>query len=169
MTTLLTAISQLATQDDELGEISDAALVLDGELIVWVGRAADAPDADVRVDLGGRAVIPGFVDSHAHLVFAGDRAAEFAARMTRSSGSPKLTPRKGAAIPSKIATTGTAVSTGLRMTNAASWLQNPDVATTTDRRRPTRNRFTRGPKTRKTAGRVISAPAAATATTAIPA
>jgi imidazolonepropionase len=82
MTTLLTAISQLATQDDELGEISDAALVLDGELIVWVGRAADAPDADVRVDLGGRAVIPGFVDSHAHLVFAGDRAAEFAARMT---------------------------------------------------------------------------------------
>src|SRR5450631_789158 len=82
MTTLLTAISQLATQDDELGEISDAALVLDGELIAWVGRAADAPDADVRVDLGGRAVIPGFVDSHAHLVFAGDRAAEFAARMT---------------------------------------------------------------------------------------
>ena len=50
--------------------------------VAWVGPAADAPDADDRVDVGGRAVIPGFVDSHAHLVFAGDRAAEFEARMS---------------------------------------------------------------------------------------
>jgi imidazolonepropionase len=82
MTTLLTGIAQLATQDDELGEIEDAALVIDGERIAWIGRAVDAPDADRRVDLEGRAVTPGFVDSHAHLVFAGDRAAEFAARMS---------------------------------------------------------------------------------------
>jgi imidazolonepropionase len=81
-TTLLTNIGLLATQHAELGEISDAAVVLDGEQIVWVGPAASAPDADERVDLDGRAVIPGFVDSHAHLVFSGDRAAEFAARMS---------------------------------------------------------------------------------------
>lgn len=84
MTTLLTGIGLLASQDDEVGErgeIAGAALVLDGDSIAWVGRAADAPHADERIDLGGRAVLPGFVDSHAHLVFAGDRADEFAARM----------------------------------------------------------------------------------------
>jgi len=84
VTTLLTGIGLLATQDDEFGErgeIAGAALVLDGDAVAWVGRAAEAPDADERIDLGGRAVLPGFVDSHAHLVFAGDRAGEFAARM----------------------------------------------------------------------------------------
>ena len=51
-----------------------------------LGRAARAaPDADAVRDLGGRAVLPGFVDSHSHLVFAGDRAAEFAARMAGES------------------------------------------------------------------------------------
>ncbi|MEG3636286.1 imidazolonepropionase [Micromonospora palythoicola] len=58
-----------------------AVLVEDGE-VAWVGPAADAPPADRRIDAAGAAVLPGFVDSHAHLVFAGDRAAEFAARMT---------------------------------------------------------------------------------------
>src|SRR5207244_11248612 len=81
VTTLLTGIAELATQHDELGEIRDAAIVIDGERIAWVGHAASAPAADERVDLAGHAVIPGFVDSHAHLVFAGDRTAEFAARM----------------------------------------------------------------------------------------
>ena len=82
MSTLLTGIGLLATQDDELGELTDAALVIDGETIAWVGTGATAPDADRRVDLAGRCVLPGFVDSHAHLVFAGDRSAEFEARMT---------------------------------------------------------------------------------------
>src|SRR6202035_96625 len=59
--------------------------VIDGEDVMWVGEAKRAPAADERFDAGGRAVIPGFVDSHAHLVFSGDRAAEFAARM---SGQP---------------------------------------------------------------------------------
>ena len=59
----------------------DAAVVVEGDTIAWVGPAARVPAADRRLDVGGRAVVPGFVDSHTHLVFAGDRAAEFAARM----------------------------------------------------------------------------------------
>ncbi|HST49500.1 MAG TPA: imidazolonepropionase [Jatrophihabitans sp.] len=82
MSLLLTGIGLLATQDPEFGEIADAALLIDGETIGWLGPAAQAPDADTALDLGGRCVLPGFVDSHAHLVFAGDRAEEFAARMT---------------------------------------------------------------------------------------
>lgn len=70
-------------QDGESGAVlSHAAFVIEDGRVAWCGLAADAPDADGRVDVQGRAVIPGFVDSHAHLVFAGDRAAEFAARMT---------------------------------------------------------------------------------------
>ncbi len=61
--------------------LADAALVLDGGLVAWVGQASQAPAADEVVDAAGRAVLPGFVDSHAHLVFAGERGAEFAARM----------------------------------------------------------------------------------------
>lgn len=78
---LVTGISVLATQDDALGEIDGAAFVVEGETIAWVGRATDAPQCDQLFDVEGRAVVPGFVDSHAHLVFAGDRAGEFAARM----------------------------------------------------------------------------------------
>ena len=85
MSILLTGIGQLVTNDPEaddlLGTITDAAIVLDGGTVAWAGPASDAPDADQRYDLGGRAVLPGFVDSHSHLVFAGDRAEEFAARM----------------------------------------------------------------------------------------
>ncbi|MBB6628316.1 imidazolonepropionase [Nocardioides sp. KIGAM211] len=84
-TTLFTHIGELVTNDptadDLLGAIPDAALVVEGGRVAWVGRAVDAAAADEVVDLGGRAVLPGFVDSHSHLVFAGDRAPEFAARM----------------------------------------------------------------------------------------
>jgi imidazolonepropionase len=65
----------------KLGERTNAGLVVEHGRVVWVGDSADLPDADSRVDVGGHAVIPGFVDSHAHLMFAGDRAAEFSARM----------------------------------------------------------------------------------------
>jgi imidazolonepropionase len=61
--------------------VAQAALVLEGDRVAWLGPATDAPAADTQVDVGGRAVLPGFVDSHSHLVFAGDRAPEFAARM----------------------------------------------------------------------------------------
>jgi len=82
---LITNIGELVTNAtdarDPLGVIERAALVVEGDRVAWVGSAASAPPADEMVDVGGRAVIPGFVDSHSHLVFAGDRAREFAARM----------------------------------------------------------------------------------------
>jgi imidazolonepropionase len=77
---LITGIGELTTNDDELGTLADVAVVLDGGRVAWVGPAPAAPDADERVDVEGRAVLPGWVDSHTHLVFAGDRTAEFAAR-----------------------------------------------------------------------------------------
>ncbi len=67
--------------EDLLGIVSDAAVIVVGGSVAWVGPAAAAPAADRVVDLGGRAVVPGFVDSHSHLVYAGDRAHEFGARM----------------------------------------------------------------------------------------
>ena len=84
-TTVFTGIAELTTHadaDPDAGTVADAALVVADGRVAWTGPLSQAPDADERVDLGGRAVIPGFVDSHAHLVFAGDRAQEFAARMT---------------------------------------------------------------------------------------
>lgn len=81
MAVLITGIGELTTNDAELGRLTDAALVVDHDEIAWVGPAAQAPDADERVDVEGRAVLPGWVDSHTHLVFAGDRTAEFEARM----------------------------------------------------------------------------------------
>ena len=66
----------------ELEIIENAGLVVDSGLVVWVGSSSQLPAADQFTDLAGRTVIPGFVDSHAHLVFAGDRAAEFEARMS---------------------------------------------------------------------------------------
>ncbi|MFI2612267.1 imidazolonepropionase [Kitasatospora sp. NPDC018619] len=90
MSTLITGIGSLVTNDPgqgagPLGLLADAAVVVDGATVAWVGPAAGAPAADERFDAGGRAVLPGFVDSHAHLVFAGDRTAEFNARMSGQS------------------------------------------------------------------------------------
>ena len=92
MTTLLiTGIGELVTNDrsvgdpTDLGVVTGAALVVEDRRIAWVGPATRAPAADATYDVGGRAVVPGFVDSHSHLLFAGDRSAEFAARM---SGTP---------------------------------------------------------------------------------
>ncbi|MGH8860707.1 MAG: imidazolonepropionase, partial [Jatrophihabitantaceae bacterium] len=79
-TTAVIGIGELTTNDPDLGVLTDAAVVVDGDRIAWVGLAMNVPDADHRVDVAGRAVLPGFVDSHAHLVFAGDRSAEFSAR-----------------------------------------------------------------------------------------
>ena len=82
---LVDRIGQLVTLDPaepERPARTDAALVIDDGCVAWVGDARHAPSADSRLDAAGRAVIPGFVDSHSHLVFAGDRADEWEARMT---------------------------------------------------------------------------------------
>jgi len=116
VTTLVTGIAELTTCDpthpdaeDEWGTLHDAALVLgDGEQVLWVGHSGTRPpDADRFLDLGGRAVVPAFVDSHTHLVFAGDRSAEFAARM---SG----TPYDGGGIATTVAATRGASDDALR-------------------------------------------------------
>ncbi|MBP3044029.1 imidazolonepropionase [Arthrobacter jiangjiafuii] len=87
--TLITNIGELSTQDyaqgPEASVLRDAAVVFEGERISWIGAAADAPAADETMDAGGRAGLPGWVDSHTHLVFAGDRSAEFEARMAGES------------------------------------------------------------------------------------
>ncbi|SCK49507.1 imidazolonepropionase [Streptomyces sp. WMMB 714] len=85
--TLVTGISTLVTNDPALGEgplglVQDAAVVLDGEHVAWAGPASAAPAADRRHDAQGRAALPGFVDSHSHLLFGGDRTEEFNARMS---------------------------------------------------------------------------------------
>jgi len=80
-TTLVDNIGLLVTHDVDRSQRHDAALVVDDGFVVWVGDARQAPDADDRIDAAGRCVIPGFVDSHSHLMFAGDRADEFEARM----------------------------------------------------------------------------------------
>jgi len=90
MSTVITGIGSLVTNDPGLGAgplgvLADAAVVLDGDRVAWVGPAAAAPAADQAFDATGRAVLPGFVDSHSHLVFAGDRTAEFNARMSGQS------------------------------------------------------------------------------------
>ncbi len=79
-------IGELTTNDRTLGEGAVgrrhvAGLVIDDGLVAWAGASADTPAADTSIDAEGGAVIPGFVDSHTHLVFAGDRADEFEARM----------------------------------------------------------------------------------------
>ena len=79
MSTLVTGIGELVTNDGSLGPgplgtVADAALMVTDGVVAWVGTASAAPAADRRVHLGGRAVVPGFVDSHAHLVFAAGAA-----------------------------------------------------------------------------------------------
>lgn len=89
MSLLIDNIGTLVTNDPTLGRgvlglLPDAAVVIADDAVVWVGPAAEVPAgaATARHDAGGRVLLPGFVDSHAHLVFAGDRTAEFAARMS---------------------------------------------------------------------------------------
>lgn len=87
-TTAVTHIAALVTNDPSLGDgtplglIQDAAVVIDGDRVVWAGETSKAPATDNAVDAGGRAMVPGFVDSHSHLVFSGDRTQEFHARMS---------------------------------------------------------------------------------------
>ena len=86
MSIAITNIGSLVTNDQSLGagilgEISNASLVIENGKIAWVGKTNDVPNTDQQIDVVGKAVIPGFVDSHAHLLFAGERSKEFQARM----------------------------------------------------------------------------------------
>ncbi|HSN02786.1 MAG TPA: imidazolonepropionase [Acidimicrobiales bacterium] len=118
MTTLYTNIGELTTNDVRLGDatsmgrIFDAALVEEAGRVAWVGPAADAPAADEAIDCAGAAVVPGFVDSHTHLVFAGDRVDEFVARMAG-------TPYDGGGIRSTVAATRAATREALHAASAA--------------------------------------------------
>ena len=84
---VVTNIGELTTNDpasgdgSAMGRLFDAALVVDEGRVLWVGPAHDAPVVDERLDVQGAAVVPGFVDSHTHLIFAGERSDEFEARM----------------------------------------------------------------------------------------
>lgn len=83
---LIDRIGELTTNDEALGRgaggrLHGAAVVIEGERVAWVGPAAAAPATDERFDAADRAVLPGWVDSHTHLLFAGDRTAEFESRM----------------------------------------------------------------------------------------
>ncbi len=142
MSVLVTGIAELVTNDPDrsadagrsgghddagdrlLGIIRDAALVVSDGVVEWVGPAGEAPDADERRDLGGRALIPGFVDSHTHLVFAGDRSAEFAARMTGA-------PYDGGGIKVSVAATRAASDDELRTLVAARVAEMRSQGTTT--------------------------------------
>ena len=86
----ITNIGSLVTNDKSLelgllGELLNAAIVVEDGNIAWVGSSFSVPDTDEQIDVEGRTVLPGFVDSHAHLLFAGDRANEFSARMAGES------------------------------------------------------------------------------------
>ena len=84
-TVLIDDIGLLVTHDEERPEVREAALLVEDGVVAWWGEAASAPSADTRIDAAGGCVIPGFVDSHSHVVFAGDRADEFEARMAGRS------------------------------------------------------------------------------------
>ncbi|UYM07071.1 imidazolonepropionase [Solicola gregarius] len=83
---LVTGAAEIVTNDpaygDGIGVVPSAAMLVDDGNVAWVGPQRSAPAADESVDIAGRSLVPGFVDSHSHLVFAGDRSEEFAARMT---------------------------------------------------------------------------------------
>lgn len=115
MNLLVDNIGELATnvagtgEGGPLGIRRDAAVLVEDGVIAWIGPARYAPAADRRIDAEGAAVLPGFVDSHAHLVFAGDRAAEFAARMAGQ-------PYTGGGIRTTVAATRAASDDELRAT-----------------------------------------------------
>jgi imidazolonepropionase len=130
MTFLVHGIGELVTNDPALGDgsplgiVRDAALVIQDGHVAWIGPADQAPAADRMLDAEDGAVIPGFVDSHAHLVFAGDRAAEFAARMAGESYT-------GGGIRTTVAATRAASDSELRANVARLILEARQQGTTT--------------------------------------
>ena len=90
--TLITNIGQLVTNDPthdgtKLGLIKDGALLIEDGVIAWAGPTVDAPTKQIKktIDAERMCVLPGYVDSHTHLIFAGDRSNEFRSRMLGES------------------------------------------------------------------------------------
>ncbi len=113
MSLLVHGIGELVTNDPSLGDgsalglVRSAALVVEDGRVAWIGQATQAPATDRMIDAEDGAVIPGFVDSHAHIVFGGDRAVEFAARMAGE-------PYTGGGIRTTVAATRAATDDELR-------------------------------------------------------
>jgi len=84
MAILLTGL-QAATMRSGYGLIPDAALLIDGDRIAWAGPRSDAPKGHETLDFQGRLVTPGLIDCHTHIVFGGNRAAEFELRLQGAS------------------------------------------------------------------------------------
>ncbi len=133
---LLTGIGELVTNDGsrrgELAIVRQAAVGIDADRIAWVGPESDVPaewsGAD-RFDCGGRAVIPGFVDSHTHLVFAGDRSEEFGRRLRGESYEQILA--AGGGIHSTVAATRAASTDQLEASALARIRRMAHMGTTT--------------------------------------
>jgi imidazolonepropionase len=88
--TLVKNIGLLVTNNPTLGStrlgiIKNAGLLAENGIVTWVGESESAPEAQNVINADGKCVIPGFVDSHTHLIFAGDRSEEFSARMSGQS------------------------------------------------------------------------------------
>jgi imidazolonepropionase len=85
---MLLTHATLATMTRGYGLIPDAAVVLDGDRIIWAGPMADLPVVHRALpehDCAGRLVTPGLIDCHTHAVFAGHRAVEFELRLKGAS------------------------------------------------------------------------------------
>ncbi len=128
--TLVTGIGELVTNDPQVGDgsalgvLRDAAVLVQDGRIAWLGPMTQAPAADAAIELGGAAVVPGFVDSHTHLLFAGDRSAEFTARMAGE-------PYDGGGIAITVAATRAADDDELRRLLSARIAQGRAQGTTT--------------------------------------
>ena len=91
MKTLVSNIGSLTRSGSKQGEVwteKDSAFVFEEGVITWVGPSQEAPAADQQIDAQGMTCIPGFIDSHAHLVFAGTREQDFAGRMSGADYQP---------------------------------------------------------------------------------
>ena len=100
---LVRGIGELVTNDPDrdeaglLGIVTDAAVAISGGEVAWAGPLQDLPDEYFDLpdlDCAGRVLLPGFVDSHTHLVFAGERSDEFA-RRTVTTGKIRAMPKSG--------------------------------------------------------------------------
>ncbi|WP_374332335.1 imidazolonepropionase [Aestuariivirga sp.] len=96
-----------ATMKDGYGLIEDAAILIEGSRIAWVGPRSEAPSGHEATDCEGRLATPGLIDCHTHLVYGGSRAHEFEQRLTGVSYA-------------EIAKAGGGIASTVRMTRAAS-------------------------------------------------